>query len=92
MGGVNSVSSSCVVDVVARLLEHRAVVGKVVDPLERQRGTEFKFAFSGMVVDHVENNLDAGVMSADHVPEANNALQAVVTGSWREKPGELYPQ
>ena len=42
------------------------VVGRVVDPPKGERGTEV-IAFAGMVVDHVEEHLDAGLMEPlDH--------------------------
>ena len=69
MAGVDRVPSAGVVDVVALLLGHRPVIGKIVDALEGERRPEL-VAFRGMVVNHVENHLEPGIMeSPDHLAE-----------------------
>ena len=63
---VEAVSGPGVVGVVALVLVDEAVVGRVVDPPERQRGAEV-VAFGGVVVDHVEDHLDTCfVQRPDH--------------------------
>ena len=54
-----------VVHVVARLVADQAVVGGVVDAAEAQRRAQL-IAFGGVVVDHVENHLDAGAVQRLH--------------------------
>ena len=56
---VQGVAGAGVVHVVAAVVRHRPVVGRVVDPLERQHRPKM-IAFGGVVVDHVENDFDAG--------------------------------
>ena len=65
MTEIEGVSGAGVVDVVARLIRHQTVVGGVVDALERQGRAAF-VAFGGMVVDDVEDHLEAGVVAAGH--------------------------
>ena len=62
---IEGVSGAGVVDVVARLIRHQTVVGGIVDALERQGRAAF-VAFRGMVVDDVEDHLDAGVVATGH--------------------------
>ena len=60
------VAAAGVVLVVARVAGHQPVVGRIVQPAEAQRGAEV-VAFGGVVVDDVENDLDAGaVQHLDH--------------------------
>ena len=69
MRQVDRVAGAGVVDVVALLVRHQAVVAGVVDALERQRRPEF-VALCGMVVDDVEDDLDAmGVKLVHHLLE-----------------------
>jgi hypothetical protein len=62
---IDSVPRSRVVDVVALLVRHQAVIVSVVDALERQRRPQL-IAFSRVVVDHVEYQLDAGGVELVH--------------------------
>ena len=62
---VQGVAGAGVVHVVAAVVGHQPVVGGVVDALERQHRPEV-IAFGGVVVDHVENHLDAGVVQRLH--------------------------
>ncbi len=79
MAGVDGVPGAGVVDVVARLARHRAVIGEVVDALERQGGAEL-VALAGVVVDDVEDHLDVGVVEgAHHVAEADETLRPEIT-------------
>ena len=66
---VDRIAGAGVVDVVARLVRQQAVVACVVDPFERQRGAVL-VALRRMVVDHVEDDLEAGVVQpGDHLLE-----------------------
>ena len=64
MTEVDGVSGTCVVDVVAPV-GGQAVIRSVVDTLERQRWPKL-IAFSGVVVNDVEDDLDAGTMKLRH--------------------------
>jgi hypothetical protein len=62
----DGVSAAGVVDVVARLVGQQAVIGGVVDAAEGQGRPEV-VAFRGVVVDDVQDDLDAGAVQApDH--------------------------
>ena len=62
---VEAVPATGEVDVVARVLRVQAVVGAVVDAAERERRSHVT-ALGGVVVDHVEEHLDAGAMQCLH--------------------------
>ena len=80
VAGVEGVPGAGVVHVVLRLVVDDAVVGGVVDALEAQRGAEV-VALGGVVVDHVEDDLDArGVHRLDHRLELLHLLAAVAHG------------
>ena len=64
MAQVDRVAGAGVVDVVARI-GRKPVVGGIVDALEGQGRPEF-VAFGGVVVDHVEDDLDAGIVQMGH--------------------------
>ena len=65
MRQVDRVAGAGVVDVVALLVRQQPVVAGVVDALERQRRPEL-VALGGVVVDDVEDHLDAGVVKLGH--------------------------
>ena len=65
MAQVDRVPGAGVVDVVALLVGQQPVVGGVVDALEGQRRPAL-VAFGGVVVDHVEDDLEPGVVEARH--------------------------
>ena len=65
MAGVDRVPGAGVVDVVALLVGHQPVVGGVVDALEAQRRAEL-VALGGVVVDDVEDDLEAGLVEPAH--------------------------
>ena len=68
MREIDRITRTSIVDVVALLVRHQAIIARVVDALEGKRRAEF-IAFRGMVVDHVENHFDAmGVKLVHHVP------------------------
>ena len=61
MGEVDRAAAAGEVVVVARVFLVEPVVGRVVDAAERQRRAEV-IALGGVVIDHVEHYLDAGVV------------------------------
>ena len=77
MGHVERVPAPRVVHVVAPLVGHQPVVGRVVDAPEREGGSEV-VALGGVVVDHVEDHLDpGGVEGLDHRLELGDLLAPV---------------
>lgn len=88
MAHVERVAGAGVVDVVARLIGQQAVVTGIVDALERQR-RPFFVALGSVVVDHVQNHLQTGLVEAsDHLLEFAQGLLGLVgvAGVRREKP------
>ena len=66
---VQGVAGAGIVDVVALVVRHQAVVRGVVDAAHRQGGATL-VAFGGVVVDHVQNHLQPGVVQVrDHFLE-----------------------
>ena len=66
---IEGVAGACVVDVVARLVGQQSIVRCIVDAAERQCRTAL-VAFGRMVVDDIEDDLEAGVVQAcDHLLE-----------------------
>ncbi|MNU87423.1 hypothetical protein D3C71_772050 [compost metagenome] len=65
MRGVDGISGAGVVDVITVVIRQGAVIGEVVDTLERQRRSKL-VAFRCVVVDHIENDLDAGIVERPH--------------------------
>ena len=64
---VEGVAGAGIVDVVAALVGHQAVVRGVVDAAHAQGRTQL-VAFRGVVVDHVEDQLQSGVVEVrDHL-------------------------
>ena len=77
---VEGVAGAGVVHVVALVVLDEAVVGRVVDALEAQRRTEV-VALGGVVVDDVEDDLDAGgVHRLDHRLELLDLLALLARG------------
>ena len=77
---VEGVPGAGVVHVVAGVVLHQPVVRRVVDALEAQRRTEV-VALRGVVVDDVEDDLDAGgVHGAHHLLELLHLLADLVLG------------
>ena len=62
---VEAVAGPGVVHVVALVVVDKAVVGGIVDAPHRQRRTQV-VALGGVVVDHVEDDLDAGFVQGAH--------------------------
>ena len=81
VAGVERVARARVVHVVALVVGHQAVVARVVDALEGEHRAEV-VALGGVVVDDVEDHLDAGaVQRLDHALELAHLLAA--GGRWR---------
>ena len=62
---VEAVAGAGVVEVEARLVRDEPVVGRVVDATERQRRPDL-VAFGGVVVDDIEDHLDARRVQRPH--------------------------
>src|SRR4051812_34102846 len=78
-----------VVHVVAAVGGGEAVVGGVVDAAEGERGAEL-VSFGGVVVDDVEDDLDAGgVEGADHGLEFDDGLAGGGLGGVGDVGGEV---
>ncbi len=76
---VEGVASARVVDVVALVVRHQAVVRSVVDTAHRQ-GRAQLVAFGGVVVDHIEDDLETGVVQVrNHFLEFGNLAARQVT-------------
>jgi len=65
MRQVDGVSGARVVDVIAPIVSLRPVIAGIVDAPERQ-GSALLVALGGVVVDHVEDHLEAGVVITRH--------------------------
>lgn len=85
MRQVHRVPGTGVVDVVALLVRQQAVIAGVVDALEREGWAEL-VSFSGVIVDDVEDDLDAmGVELVDHGLEFVRERRPEVTRLRREE-------
>jgi hypothetical protein len=63
---VQRVTAACVIHVVARITMDQSVIGRIVETLHRQCGTEV-IPFAGVVVDHVKDHFEAVAMQrTDH--------------------------
>ena len=65
MGEVERVAAAGEVIVIARLVRQKPIVGRVIDTAEAQCRPEM-IAFRRMVVNHIENDLDACIVQARH--------------------------
>ena len=65
VGEIERVAGAGVVDVVALLVGQQPIIRRVVDALEGERRAAL-VALRGVIVDDVENDLDAGVVQARH--------------------------
>ena len=78
MAQVHAVAGPGVVHVVAGIVGYEVVVGRVVEALEVQRRPEM-VALGRVVVDHVEDHLEAGgVERLDHRLELAHLAAAIV--------------
>ncbi len=81
------------VDVQTRVVVHQAVIDRVVDATEGEGGPEV-VALGGVVVDDVQDHLDAGgVQRLDHLLELGDLLaKRAADGkprAWRKKPDRV---
>ncbi len=77
MAEVQRVSGARVVNVVAQLVRNEPVIGAVVDALEGKGGAQL-VAFGGVVVDDVQDHLEAAVVQAgDHLLELAQRIRDV---------------
>ncbi len=78
MAGVDRVAGAGVIDVIARIVRHQAVISGVVYALEADGGASF-IAFRSMVVDYVKNDFETGVMQlAHHVAKTGEPRSAEI--------------
>lgn len=78
IGEIEGVTGAGVVDVEAAIVG-QAVIAGVVDPLEGKRGAEL-VAFGSVVVDHVQQHFQAGVMQPrDHLLKLGHGARGHVT-------------
>ena len=84
VGHVEAVPGAGRVVVVGPVVGHEPVVGGVVDALERQDRAEV-VALGGVVVDDVEDHLDAGLVQRPHHRLELGDLLAVAAGRWRTR-------
>ena len=80
MAHVQAVAGARVIHVVARIVRHQAVVGRVVDAAEAQHRAHV-IAFGRVVVHHVENHLDAFAVQRLHHALELGHLAARVAGA-----------
>ena len=89
---VQAVAAAGEVDVAAPVVGVEPVVRRVVDAAQRERRTAL-VAFAGVVVDHVEDHLDAGAVQALHhgleLADLLPAPSAAKRTSGAKKPIEL---
>jgi hypothetical protein len=92
MHHVERVAAAGEIHVVPRIARHDPVVGEIVDAAERERRAGV-IALRGVVVDHVEDHLDAGVVQIlDHLLElAHHIAGARRVGSRSPAPARRNP-
>ena len=85
MVDVHGVPCAGVVDVDAVVAGFSSVVGQVVDAAERQRRA-VSVCLAGMVVDHIEDDFDPGVVyGAHHVTELGYCIRLRISWAWCEE-------
>ena len=85
MGQIQRVAATGIVDVVAAILRAESVIGGVVDPAETE-GRPHLIAFGGVVIDHVQQHFDAGVVQTfDHGFELGQIATAEIARFRREE-------
>src|SRR5579872_4710522 len=91
MAHIQSVSSAGVVDVIARIVGHEAIIAGVVDALECKRRAEM-IALGGVVVHDIENDFETcGVQSLNHRLEFADGVGGQITRFRREEPDRVVP-
>lgn len=76
MRQVEGISRSRFVDIIPSVVGHETVIGRVVEPLERKRWSEF-VAFGRVVVNHVHDDFETGVVTGPN--EIAEFLRRIVT-------------
>ena len=88
VGHVQRVATTGEVDVVAAVVRRQPVVRRIVDAAQGQRRAQL-IAFRGVIVDNVENDLDAGgVQGLDHALELSHRRQRIAGGGIAQVGGE----
>ena len=91
VGKVDRVARAGVVDVKAGLTADQPIVGGVVEAAITQCGAAV-VAFRGMIVNHIQNDLDAGSMKPPHhVAETDHSLRAEIARLGGEKADGVVP-
>ena len=85
MDQVEGIAAAGIVDVEAAVVGHEPVVGGIVDAPKAERRAEF-VAFGRVVVDHIQQHFDAGVVQAfDHGFEFGQIAAAQIARFRREE-------
>ena len=89
---VQHVAGACIVDIEPPILG-QAVIGRVVQPAERQGRAQF-VPFGGVVVDDIQDHLDPGLVEpCDHLLEFGDVARLHVARFRREEPiGHVAPE
>src|SRR5258706_8493307 len=88
---VERVPGTCVVYVKALIVGHKAVVGAVVDALERERWAKM-IAFRSVVVDDIQNHFESRRMqSLDHGLELADGVRCQIPGLKCQKSDGVVP-
>ena len=92
MAEIERVAAAGEVIVIARLVRQEPIVRRIVDAAKAQRWAEV-IALGGMIVNDVEDDLDAGIMQArdGRTKFVERPLQRVARAG-AKKPSVLYPQ
>ena len=81
MADIERIAAAGEIHVVARVVLDQAVIGGIVHPAQSQ-GRPHLVAFTGVVVNHIQNHLDAGaVQRLDHLLELAHLLALVAAGA-----------
>ncbi len=84
--GIERIAAASVIDVAAWIVELGAVIGEVIDAA-KTKSRSSRVALGRVVVDDVEDDLDAGIMNgSDHLAEFFDRLVTSITGC-RSKEG-----
>ncbi len=89
MRHVERVPAARVIHVVASVVCHEPVIGRVVNAVERQRRAKV-VALCGVVLDDIENDLQArGMEGSDHRPELAHRLRRAYRGGVSRLKGKI---
>src|SRR5215208_2862079 len=74
MKQIQAVTSTCKIEVEPGVVRLQPIIGKIVDPAKTECWSEM-ISFRGMIINHVENQFDAGgVQAAYHRFELGDLL------------------